>query len=360
MASPRPLITANNVTVARLLPMPLLAWGVYVHTPTALWICAVVGTVVGCTDFVDGYLARKYGPTVLGGLLDPMADKIFVALVYAPFADIGFVPAWTCALIFVREFAVTALRSSYERRELTMKTSYLAKVKTWTQMQALAMLVLLSLLKNQLALIVILWIGVAAPLVAMAGLWLVRRRFWKGALLMSGMLGGLLAVYAVAGYAWAAYFIMLVVVAVTWLSGGDYLMASWRALRGRGDIDRFDAVRLVASLLIPVLVFWALYVSPDGLNAWSIPLCLLLASELSVGGLDNLLSHHKAASSAAVWGMRTLPVAALVGVSIWLPAYGAWLCWAAAVVSLVGVALEFWRGRNYYLDRKLRAAPLVA
>ena len=32
-------------------------------------------------------LARKYGPTVLGGLLDPIADKVFIAFAYTPFAD---------------------------------------------------------------------------------------------------------------------------------------------------------------------------------------------------------------------------------------------------------------------------------
>ncbi|MBK9072209.1 MAG: CDP-alcohol phosphatidyltransferase family protein [Myxococcales bacterium] len=355
----RPWITANMVTVARLIPMPVLAWALYQQNTTALWICLVVGTLVGCTDFVDGYLARKQGPTVLGGLLDPMADKIFVALVYAPFADIGFAPAWACALIFVREFAVTALRSSYERRALTMKTSYLAKVKTWTQMQALAMLVLLALLKDDLSMRVILWIGVIAPLVALAGLWLIKKRFWPGAVVMSAMVGGLLATYEAAGYEWAAYYILITVVVVTWLSGGDYLMASWRSLRGRGDIDRFDLVRMVAALAIPVLVFIALELSPRVVSPSSWALLAVLAAELSVGGLDNLLAHHKAASRALVWGARTLTVALLLLLALLLPAWGTSLFYAAAVVSLVGVAGEFWRGRHYYLDSKLRHAPLV-
>jgi CDP-diacylglycerol--glycerol-3-phosphate 3-phosphatidyltransferase len=124
------------VTFARLLPMPLLAfWLYHAHSSRAqMWAALIVGTLIGCTDFVDGFLARKHGPTVLGGLLDPIADKVFVALIYAPLAAIGVVPAWACALMFVREFLVTALRSSYEIRGLQMKTSYIAKVKTWTQM----------------------------------------------------------------------------------------------------------------------------------------------------------------------------------------------------------------------------------
>ena len=56
-------------------------------------------------------LARKHGPTVFGGLLDPIADKVFVAFAYLPFADVGMVPPWAVALMFVRELLITALRS---------------------------------------------------------------------------------------------------------------------------------------------------------------------------------------------------------------------------------------------------------
>jgi cardiolipin synthase len=148
----RPLISANMVTEARLVTMPLISWLVYRGYATGnhdyLWFALVFGTLIGCTDFVDGYLARKHGPTVFGGLLDPIADKVFIALAYMPFADdkIGLVPVWACAFMFVREFLVTALRSAYEQRSLSLKTSYLAKAKTWTQMQGIGMLVLFPLI----------------------------------------------------------------------------------------------------------------------------------------------------------------------------------------------------------------------
>ena len=80
----------------------------------------IVGVFLGCTDWVDGMLARKYGPTVLGGLLDPIADKVFIAFAYVPFADdhVALVPAWACALMFVREFFITGLRSAYAQRDI--------------------------------------------------------------------------------------------------------------------------------------------------------------------------------------------------------------------------------------------------
>jgi len=138
--------------------MPLLSWLIYEGAAERnyagnlyMWSALIAGTLIGCTDWVDGMLARKYGPTVLGGLLDPIADKVFVAFAYVPFADdsIGLIPAWACALMFVREFFITALRSAYEQRDLSLKTSWIAKFKTWTQMQGIGVILLFPLLENE-------------------------------------------------------------------------------------------------------------------------------------------------------------------------------------------------------------------
>lgn len=346
----KPLITANQVTVARLVPMPILCWLVYQN---AIWPALIVGTLIGCTDFVDGYLARKHGPTILGALLDPMADKVFIAFAYLPFADpdIGWLPAWAVALMFVREFLVTALRSAYEQRGLTMKTSYFAKVKTWTQMQGIATLLLFILLEDKPAAMYGLIITIiVAPLVAMGVLWLVKRRVWKGAFLMSALTAPFLILYAYTSVAVIVYVAMVMVVCVTWLSGLDYVMVGVRELRGRGDFGRADIVRILGALALPFLIFAVLV--ETSMPVW--PLVTVLAVELSVGGLDNLLSHHRAAAGALAWGARVLTTAILLGVALALSdslsdteihALGI----AAAMVSAVGVMREFWRGRDYYL-----------
>ena len=171
----RPLITANQVTLARLIPMPVLSWLIYQGAQQGykhnsyMTGALIAGTLIGCTDWVDGLLARKYGPTVLGGLLDPIADKIFIAFAYAPFVDVQppLIAWWMVALLFQREFFVTALRSAYEQRDLTLKTSYLAKAKTWTQMQGLGAMLLFPLVGDRPFLTWILVICAAAPLVAM-------------------------------------------------------------------------------------------------------------------------------------------------------------------------------------------------
>ncbi|WP_152629426.1 CDP-alcohol phosphatidyltransferase family protein [Haliangium ochraceum] len=356
----RPLITANMVTVMRLIPMPLLCWLVYAEQ---IWLALVLGTFIGSTDFIDGYLARKHGPTVLGGLLDPIADKVFIALAYLPFADLGVVPAWAVALMFVREFLVTALRSAYEQRGMSMKTSYLGKVKTWVQMQGLGLLLLFVLLAEQSGVLFGLLLAASVlPLVAVLAMWLARRRLWPGALLMTVFTLPLLLLHANGDIQLTLLVGMLIVVGVTWVSGLDYLAMGVRELRGRGDFGRADVVRLVGAISLPVAVFTALVSTP--MPVWA-P-ALVLTAELSVGGLDNLLSHHKAAAGALSWSVRVLGTSALLlmPVVLGLGAGAATIAGiAAALLSLLGVCREFWRGRDFYLDSRLRdkamRAPMV-
>jgi CDP-diacylglycerol--glycerol-3-phosphate 3-phosphatidyltransferase len=337
------------VTFARLLPMPLLAfWLYHAHSSRAqMWAALIVGTLIGCTDFVDGFLARKHGPTVLGGLLDPIADKVFVALIYAPLAAIGVVPAWACALMFVREFLVTALRSSYEIRGLQMKTSYIAKVKTWTQMQGIGVLYLFLLLADHPdALRGILIGGIIAPLVAMAVLYAIRKKLWTGALVMSAAFAALYVVFESRPQDTAA-FIMIIVVALTWISGIDYFVGAAKHLRNLGAADY---VRVAGAIALPCSVFAALVDSSA--PAW--PILTVLSLELGVGGLDNLLSHHKAAASPIAWGVRTLGASALLFGAVWAGPAATGMVVTAAAISTAGVAWEFWRGRSYYLDQKTR------
>jgi len=348
-------ITANQVTVARLVPMPILSWWCYqalaAHPPLpAKMISAIViGTIIGATDFVDGYLARRQGPTVLGGLLDPIADKVFVAFCYLPFADEAYIAWWACALMFVREFLVTALRSAYEQRSLSLKTSYLAKAKTWTQMQGIGVIMLFPVL-DPAAMKYFLLGGIFLPLVLMLALYVIRKKWWRGALFMSASFIAIYLVNLQGNYVWSMQAIMYGVVAITWISAFDYFAIGMKQLRGRGDMGRQDVVRIVGALLVPSLVFATLVLTPAA--PW--PMLSILAVELAVGGLDNLLSHHKHASSALAWGTRVLGTSAILGAALVFPAQASWLAIAAAAVSTAGVCWEFYRGRDYYLDARIR------
>src|SRR5262249_4521458 len=152
-----------------------------------------LGIVVGATDFVDGYLARKYGVTVLGSLMDPIADKVFVVTALLPIVDIGWAPYWLAYAILLREVLVTALRSSFEGRDLQLRATYLAKVKTWVQMLALALAVAVHVIPR--GGMIGLFIVVPALALAAALIWLARGRVWRGAWIFFGCFAVAGAVY---------------------------------------------------------------------------------------------------------------------------------------------------------------------
>ncbi len=372
MSSPgRPWITANQVTLARLIPMPLLAWLIYrgasegYRNNPYMWSALIAGTLIGCTDWVDGMLARKYGPTVLGGLLDPIADKVFIAFAYVPFADdiinqhgdaVSMVPAWACALMFTRELFITALRSAYEQRSLSLKTSYLAKVKTWTQMQGIGVMLLFPLVGPVAGLTWFLAISTVTPLVVMAAIWIFKKKFFKGGLVMSGSVLPILALHLFTDEAITVKWILLAVVGITWISGLDYIAVGWKQLRGRGDFAMADAVRLIGALAMPGLLFADLVVVPTWVPAW--PIFAILSLELAVGGLDNLMSHHKRATKALAWGGRVFGVCLLLTGALLIQDHADLFLYGATAVSLVGVAAEFWRGRDYFLDKRIRDRAL--
>ncbi len=342
--------------------MPLLSWLIYEGARTGyennpyMWGALIAGVFVGSTDWVDGMLARKYGPTVLGGLLDPIADKVFIAFAYIPFCDdingSSLVPAWVVALMFTREFFITALRSAYEQRDLTLKTSYLAKVKTWTQMQGIGVMLLFPLIPESKQHILVWFLGVLtiAPLPLVVFLSIKRKKLWRGGLIMAGSVGPIFAFALYGDNELTLRWIMFAVVGLTWISGLDYIVAGWKQLRGRGDFTKADGVRLIGALALPALVF-AVLVETEA-PAW--PVFTIMAFELSVGGLDNLLSHHKVATKALAWGGRVLGVCALLGGALLLTDQATIFAAVAAVVSVVGVSAEFWRGRDYFMDKRIR------
>jgi phosphatidylglycerophosphate synthase len=255
------------------------------------------------------------------------------------------VPWWACAAMFVREFFITALRSAYEQRNLTLKTSYIAKAKTWTQMQGIGMMLLFPLVHSRSFMVGLLVTGSVLPIVAMAGLWLARKKFWRGALAMSASFLALLAVFLY-DEAYAPRAIMIGIVGITWFSGIDYIVVGWRQLRGRGDFAKADAVRLIGALALPILLFTVL-VDTEA-PRWTV--FTILAFELAVGGLDNLLSHHKVATKALAWGGRVLGVSCLLGGALVVPSLATPLTIVATCVSVFGVTAEFYRGRAYYVD----------
>ena len=102
----------------------------------------VAFVVAAVTDFFDGWLARKLDATsLLGAILDPIADKVLVAAAIVGVIAIGQPGvALPGGLILFREFSVSALRETLAPRGLKLPVTLLAKWKTTLQLVALALL----------------------------------------------------------------------------------------------------------------------------------------------------------------------------------------------------------------------------
>lgn len=131
---------ANLVTFARIGMIPIFMLFMYLagnaaHMGTASWLALATYSTASLSDYLDGYLARRFNTiTPLGQFLDPLADKLLVAAaLMALIAFKGF-PLWAAVLIVVREVAIVALRSAAMSRGNSMPASRHAKHKTSVQL----------------------------------------------------------------------------------------------------------------------------------------------------------------------------------------------------------------------------------
>ena len=106
-ASDRILTVPNAMSLARLLVLPWL----YVELASgALGRGLAVGFLFGATDFLDGYVARRFDQvTKLGQLLDPVSDRIFIVTTVIGIVVSGLLPWWIVPLIVVRDVLFLAV-----------------------------------------------------------------------------------------------------------------------------------------------------------------------------------------------------------------------------------------------------------
>jgi CDP-diacylglycerol--glycerol-3-phosphate 3-phosphatidyltransferase len=178
----------NSLTLIRIALIPLFVVVFYLDYDWARPAAALIFSLAGITDWLDGYFARKLGQTsAFGAFLDPVADKLMVAvaLVLIVNTDHRLLVALAAAVIIGREIAISALREwmSEIGRRSHVAVSPIGKLKTIVQITALIMLI------------------------------------WKVDLLFIPM-------YA------TGYILIMVAAALTLWSMITYLMAAWRSLEG--------------------------------------------------------------------------------------------------------------------------------
>jgi len=131
-----------------------------VREPTS-WAAVGFWTILALTDGIDGHLARKHGTTRSGAFLDPLADKVLV--LGAMFALVAAGRFWIVpvALIAVREVAISIYRAQLGRHGLAVPARTLGKVKTVVQEMAVGFALLPITGDYHLLATVTLWVAVA-------------------------------------------------------------------------------------------------------------------------------------------------------------------------------------------------------
>lgn len=135
----------NILTVLRLLAAPAVAIiFIAVQRPYADWIALTLFVVAALTDFLDGYLARRWQQeSNFGRMLDPIADKAMVVIALTVLTALSHLAYWVvipAVIIMFREIFVSGLREFLGDRASYLKVTKLAKWKTTFQMIAIATL----------------------------------------------------------------------------------------------------------------------------------------------------------------------------------------------------------------------------
>ena len=142
----------NILASLRILIAPLMFWVILnpqVFTNNGwditwnYYFASLLFVLASVTDFFDGYIAREWNQTtLLGAILDPLADKMLTLAAFLGLMIEGSASAWAIYIIIVRELFITGLRTVAISEGISVKASWAGKVKTVSQMFAIGFLLM--------------------------------------------------------------------------------------------------------------------------------------------------------------------------------------------------------------------------
>ena len=136
---------ANLTTILRIILIPVIVAYYYSDLAQGHLLAAAVFAVASLTDWLDGYLARKRDQaTELGAFLDPVADKLLVAVVSLVLLAAYPALLLPVAVIVVRELVISALREWTAAKGKRVAVAFAGKLKATIQMLAIIALLMLE------------------------------------------------------------------------------------------------------------------------------------------------------------------------------------------------------------------------
>ena len=225
------MTTANKITLTRIAMIPFFlyfasqpmlvfdqeAWQnsfqIETFFPTASVVALVLFCVASFTDFLDGYVARKYNQvTDFGKFVDPLADKLLVTSALVLFAEQGALAGWMVCVIIARELIITSLRVVAANKGRVLAATWTGKVKTCVQIGGIIAIYLYYI-----------FIGAVGS-----------GAFDSMTVSSDGSFSATSTVMSLTGtdgYPTSVYFVGWVITLVTIYSGFDYLRKNWDIIK---------------------------------------------------------------------------------------------------------------------------------
>lgn len=136
----------NLISILRIFLSVPVVWMLLVQEFGA---ALVLFAIAGVSDGLDGFLAKRFGwKSQLGGLLDPLADKVLLVSSYLSLGLLNIIPIWLVLIVILRDLVIVtgALVYNYRVQELEAEPSLISKFNTFAQI----LLVLASVLDRGL------------------------------------------------------------------------------------------------------------------------------------------------------------------------------------------------------------------
>lgn len=128
----------NKLTILRMILVPFFILFMLIPTqtlPASVYIACAIYILASFTDFLDGYIARKYNlVSDFGKVMDPLADKVLVASGFILLTGMGKIPAIITVVVILRDYIITAIREVASKKGIAIAAVLSGKVKTVFQL----------------------------------------------------------------------------------------------------------------------------------------------------------------------------------------------------------------------------------
>ena len=133
----------NFLTMLRIFSIPVLVVVLLTQFEGKELVAVTIFLLAALTDTLDGLVARRREQvTILGQILDPIADKLLIASAFICLVELGAAPAWMVVIILGRELAVTGFRAIASSKGIYIASSRLGKFKMISEAVTICLLIL--------------------------------------------------------------------------------------------------------------------------------------------------------------------------------------------------------------------------